>query len=332
MNLKSALKLDLEATAERLSSALRETVQKKLKRRGVVVAISGGIDSACVAALAVRALGSARVFGLMLPEKDSSPESTRLGIEFATKLGINHVVKDISPILAAAGCYSERDEAVRSVYSAYSVEDRWKIVLQGDRLTTGALNFYYLVVQPRQGGPEQRIRLPVEAYLKIVAATNFKQRCRKMLEYYHADRLVYAVGGTPNRLEYDQGFFVKLGDGAADVKPIASLYKTQTYDLARHLGVVEGILAREPTTDTYSLQQSQEDFYFSVHYSQLDLILWAKNHEVPAAEVARQLGFTSEQVERVYRDIVQKRRTTAYLHAAPQLLEPVEDLAPYAIK
>jgi NAD+ synthase len=153
-----------------------------------------------------------------------------------------------------------------------------------------------------------------------------------MLEYFHADRLVYAVAGTPNRLEYDQGFFVKLGDGAADVKPIASLYKTQIYALARHLGVIEEILAREPTTDTYSLSQSQEDFYFSVHYSQLDLMLWGKNHEIPADQVAATLGFTGEQVERVYKDIDQKRRATAYLHAEPILLEPVTDLAPFRVK
>jgi len=331
VDLKNALTLDLEATADRLSKALRETVEKKLKRRGLVVAISGGIDSACVAALAVRAVGPRRVFGLLLPEKDSSPLSTKLGRELAEKLGIDHVVHDIAPMLAAAGCYTARDEAVRSVYPDFSPDDRWKIVMHGDRLRSNAINFYYVVVQPKGGGAEQRIRLTPEAYLQIVAATNFKQRCRKMMEYYHADRLVYAVSGTPNRLEYDQGFFVKLGDGAADVKPIAGLYKTQTYALARHLGVIEGILTREPTTDTYSLEQSQEDFYFSVHYSQLDMILWAKNHQVPAGEVASQLGFTAEQIERVYRDIDQKRRTTAYLHAAPQLLEHVAELAPYAI-
>jgi NAD+ synthase len=331
MTLKNAMTLDLEPTAERLSSALRETVEKRLKRRGLVVAISGGIDSACVAALAVRALGPRRVFGLMLPETDSSPESTRLGIELARKLGISHVVQDITPMLTAAGCYSARDEAVRSVYPEFSSDDRWKIVMHGDRLNSDALNFFYVVVQPGRGGPELRIRLTPDAYLQIVAATNFKQRCRKMMEYYHADRIVYAVAGTPNRLEYDQGFFVKLGDGAADVKPIASLYKTQVYALARHLGVIDEILHRQPTTDTYSLSQSQEDFYFSVHFSQLDLILWGKNHGMPASEVAGQLGFTTEQVERVYRDIDQKRRSTAYLHAKPLLVERVAELAPYAI-
>jgi NAD+ synthase len=331
MKLKDALVLDLDATTERLSAALRNTVHRKLRRRGLVVAISGGVDSACVAALATRAFGPEHVFGLLMPEKDSNPESTALGRRLADTLGIDCEVQDIEQLLLASGCYAARDAAVRSAYPAYRPTDSWKIALRGDRLAQNLLTVYDLVVQPADGGPQERVRLSPQAYLQIVAATNFKQRCRKMIEYYHADRLVYAVGGTPNRLEYDQGFFVKLGDGAADVKPIASLYKTQTYALARHLGVIDDILEREPTTDTFSLEQSQTEFFFSAHHSELDLILWAKNHQRSALEVSRELGVSTERVERVYNDIDQRRRTTAYLHAAPQLLEAVPEIAPFGI-
>ncbi len=322
--------LDWEQKANELSARLTERVVKTLKRRGVVVAISGGIDSACVAALAVRALGPKRVFGLLLPEKDSSGESTAYGRKLCEKLGIAYELHDIAPALAASGCYERRDAAVRSVFPEFTPDMPWKIVMHGDRLGTQALNVFYVVVRTKDG-QEHRVRLTPSAYLEIVAATNFKQRTRKMMEYFHADRLVYAVAGTPNRLEYDQGFFVKLGDGAADVKPIASLYKTQVYALARHLGVIEEILQREPTTDTYSLAQSQEDFYFSVHYSKLDLILWAKNNAVPAEEVSSELDLTPDQVARVYADIDQKRRSTAFLHSRPLLLEPVNELAEFAI-
>ncbi|MBU8899961.1 NAD(+) synthase [Corallococcus sp. M34] len=324
---KQVLELDWEAKAASLAEGLREAVLRKLRRRGLVVAISGGIDSACVAALAVRALGPDRVFGLLLPERDSSGLSSQLGRELCSHLGIQHTLVDIAPVLEAAGCYSQRDAAVRSVFPGFQPDMKWKIVMHGDRMNTDALNVFYVVVQVN--GEEQRFRLTPQAYVQIVAATNFKQRVRKMMEYYHADRLNFAASGTPNRLEYDQGFFVKLGDGAADVKPIASLYKTQTYKLARHLGVIDGILNREPTTDTFSLEQSQEDFYFSVHYSQLDLILWAKNHGVPPEEVSAQMDLTPQQVQRVFDDIDQKRRTTAYLHAPPLLLEPVPELAPF---
>lgn len=327
---RDVLDLDLEAVAERLSASLSEAVLKTLKRRGVVVAVSGGIDSACVAALAVRALGARRVFGLLLPERDSSDESTTYATKLCEQLGIDYELHDIAPTLEGAGCYERRDAAVRSVFPEFTSDMPWKIVLQGDRLDSDAINFYSVVVRTPDG-EDHRVRLTSKAYLEIVAATNFKQRTRKMMEYFHADRLVFATTGTPNRLEYDQGFFVKLGDGSADVKPIAGLYKTQVYALARHLGVIDEILDREPTTDTYSMDQSQEDFYFSVHYSQLDLILWAKNHGVSTDDVAGVLDFTPDQVQRVYDDIDQKRRTTAYLHAAPLLLEPVDELRPFAL-
>jgi len=330
VRLAEALGRDLETTANELANALSVAVLKRLRRRGVVIAVSGGIDSACVAALAVRALGTNRILALLLPERDSSPESLLLGKAVCEDLGIAYVVKDISPILDAAGCYEARTEAVREVFPEFEPGMPWKIVLASDPLRSESLHFFQLVVRTRPD-EDRHFRLPPRSYLQIVAATNFKQRSRKMLEYYHADRLNYAVAGTTNRLEHDQGFFVKLGDGAADVKPIASLYKSQVYSLARHLGVTDEILRREPTTDTYSFAQSQEDFYYSLHYSKLDLILWAKNNGLSADDIADQLGYQPEQVRRVCDDIDQKRRATAYLHAPPLLLEPVEgpqDLPP----
>jgi len=327
---RNVLQFDPEARAEALGARLGEAVLRRLKRRGLVVAVSGGIDSACVAALAARALGPKRVFALLLPERDSAAESTVLGKKLCERLGIAYQLFDIAPVLEASGCYAMREAAVRSVFPAFKAGMRWKIAMHGDRLGSERLNVFYVVVED-EAGRATRVRLTPQAYLQIVAATNFKQRTRKMLEYFHADRLVYAVAGTPNRLEYDQGFFVKLGDGNADVKPIAGLYKSQTYALARHLGVIEEICARAPTTDTYSLEQSQEDFYFSVPYQELDLILWAKNHAVPAADVARELGRTPEQIRRVYEDVDQKRRATAYLHAPPLLLEDVPELRPFEV-
>ena len=316
---RAVLDLDLEAEAERLSRALRGAVQG-LRRRGLVVAVSGGIDSACVAAIGARALGKDHVHALLLPERDSSPESLRLGTSVCDALGIGRTVEDIAPILAAAGCYRHREEAVRSVFPGFEPSMRWKMVLASDRLQAGRLSFWQVVVEV-PGGGTRAFRLTPEAYLRILAATNFKQRTRKMLEYFHADRLNYAVGGTPNRLEYDQGFFVKLGDGAADVKPIAHLYKTQVYALAGHLGVPEEVLRREPTTDTYSLDQSQEEFYFSIDYRRLDLLLWAKDHGVAPAEAAPAVDLSAEHVQRVYDDIDRKRRAAEYLHAAPVLLD-----------
>jgi NAD+ synthase len=318
---KDVMALDLEPTAARLAERLRDAVVKRLRRRGIVVAVSGGIDSACVAALSVRALGRERVHALLLPERDSAPESTALGKKLCAGLGISYTLEDIAPILDAAGCYARRDDAIRSVFPGFRSGMRWKMVLEGDRLAAGRLPVWSVVIETGPG-ESRTVRLTPEAYLTILAATNFKQRTRKMLEYFHADRLVHAVAGTPNRLEYDQGFFVKLGDGAADVKPIALLYKTQVYALARHLGVIEEICQRPPTTDTYSLPQSQEEFFFSIDHARLDLLLWAKDHGVAPEVAAPVVDLSTAHVRNVYEDIERKRKVAEYLHAPAIVIEP----------
>ena len=314
------LQMDCAQETERIGNVLKDTV-RRFRKRGVVVAMSGGIDSSVVAALAVHSLGKERVLGLLMPDKDSAAETLPLSQGVAQHLGIEHVYEDISPVLEAAGCYRRRDEAIRRAVPDYTEGCKSKIVLppvlNGERL-----RLFSLVIQ-YPDGRRCEAKLDLEAYLGIVAATNFKQRTRKMLEYYHADRLNYAVLGTPNRLEYDQGFFVKLGDGAADAKPIAHLYKTQVYAMAAFLGLPEKIRNRPPTTDTYSLPQSQEEFYFSLPYDKMDLVLYGKNTGYSTAEIAAGMGLAPEQVDRVFRDIDAKRRVAAYLHAAPVLVEPL---------
>jgi NAD+ synthase len=320
----ASLQIDAELEIARISSSLNSYLTAT-KRRGVVVALSGGIDSSVVAALCVAVLGKERVFGLHMPERESSAETLKLSRLVADSLGIDSHLEDISPILEAAGCYRRRDDAIRLVCPEYGPGYRSKIVLPSV-IDSDSFRLYSVVVLAPDG-THTKHRLTTESYLGIVAATNFKQRVRKMLEYYHADRLNYVVSGTPNRLEYDQGFFVKLGDGSADVKPIAHLYKSQVYQLAEHLGVPEEIRSRPSTTDTYSLPQSQEEFYFSLPYQRMDLCLYGKNNGVPVDEVAAATALTTEQVVRVYRDIDQKRRTSGYLHLAPGLAAHIPEIA-----
>jgi len=313
------LTIDAAAEAERIAGSLRAQVLKRLRRKGLVVGLSGGVDSSVVAALGVRAFGSANVLGVFMPEQDSDPESLRLGREVAASLGVDTVLEDITPILLAAGCYRRRDEHIRRLFPQYGPGWRSKVVLRKARGTAG-YNVFHLVVRGPHG-EEQETRMPLEAYLGVVATTNMKQRTRKQLEYYHADRLQFAVAGTPNRLEYDQGFFVKNGDGAADVKPIAHLYKSQVYQLAAYLGVPEEIRSRPPTTDTYSLSQTQEEFFFGISLATLDLCMYALDHGIAAEEVAPAVGLTAAQVLDVYRDIAGRRRTTRYQHEAPLLVD-----------
>lgn len=323
---RNVLELDLEREATEIAAALRDIVLKKLRGRGLVVGISGGIDSSVTTALAVRAVGRERVYGLLMPEYHSSPDSTKRGLMVVEDLGISHAIEEIGPALEAIGCYRRYEAAVRRVVPGYGSGWKSKVVLPDDLLNSDRMNVTRLVVRTPEG-ELSTVRLPADVYLELVAANNFKQRIRKNLEYHHADRLRYAVAGTPNRLEYDQGFFVKNGDGAADVKPIAHLYKSQVYAMARHLGMRDELCNAEPTTDTYSLPQTQTEFYFVLPYHQMDLLLWARNHDVSAAEAAPVLELAPEQVERVYRDIERKRAATAALHLAPQLLRPVGEIS-----
>jgi NAD+ synthase len=319
----AVLALDAERECARIAAAIRRDVVGTLRRRGAVVGLSGGIDSSVVAALCARALGPRRVLGLLMPEADSSPDSLRLGRLVARTLGIDTALEDIAPVLAAAGCYRRRDEAIRAVVPGY--DDRWqsKLVLSD---TVGTDRYaVFSVVARAPDGEEQRARLTAEAYLAVVAATSFKQRVRKMMEYYHADRRQYAVAGTPNRLEYEQGFFVRNGDGAADLKPIAHLYKSQVYALARHLGIPEEIQRRPPTTDTYSLAQSQEEFYFGLPLACMDLALYARTHRVPAAVAAPALDLTPAEVERVSAALDRKRQAARRLHRAALTVEALAD-------
>jgi len=313
----ATLALDPAVETEKIVAALRTQLRTQ-RKRGLVLGLSGGIDSSVSLALAVRAVGANNVQALYMPERDSDPESLELGRLVAAAFGVEGIVEDIGPVLDGLGCYARRDAAIREIVPAYG--DGWacKVVI-GQAEGGGGYNISSLVVQD-PAGKRSTHRMPLAVYLGVVAATNMKQRTRKQLEYYHADRLNFAVLGTPNRLEYDQGFFVKNGDGAADVKPIAHLYKTQVYELAGALGVPDEIRARPPTTDTYSLPQSQEEFYFSLPYQGMDACLYARNHGVPAAEVAAALGLTAEQIQRVYRDIDGKRASARYLHAPPATL------------
>ena len=318
------LHIDPEKEVAKISKRLRDLMVNRLKRRGIIIGLSGGIDSSVTTALAVKAFGQARVLALLMPERHSASETLKLSSIVADHFGVENIHEDISGILEAVGFYRRYDDAVRLVIPEYG--EGWKSKIVTPNVTkTKSFNLFSIIAQKPDSTVVKK-RLPLKPYLEIVAASNFKQRIRKMLEYYHADRLNFAVAGTPNRLEYDQGFFVKLGDGAADVKPIAHLYKTQVYQLAEYLGVPEEIRKRPPTTDTYSLAQGQDEFYFSLPYDKMDLCLYGKNNGVSVESVASAIDLTPEQVQRVYDDIDTKRSTTRYLHLPPLLLDDVPEI------
>jgi NAD+ synthase len=307
---------DASACAEKLAQGTAEAV-RELGRKGAVVAVSGGIDSSVTAALSVRGLGAEKVLCLRLPERDVGHRSSDLGLVLAESLEAPTIEEPISAALEALGCYARRDEAIRKVFPDYEPEWKHKLIRSEP---SGGITFFSLVVERPDGTQDQR-RMPSDAYRELLAATNMKQRTRKLLEYTWADRLGYAVVGTPNLLEYDQGFFVKGGDGLADVKPIAGVYKSQVYAMAMELGLPDQITSQRPTTDTFSLPQTQEEFYFGFPYEQMDVLMWGHDQGVDAAELAPRAELEPAQVEAAYSEIERRRVATEYLQAHAVIVE-----------
>lgn len=312
------LDIDPAAETERIVTLLRESVRKTLRRQGVVLGISGGVDSSVVLALCVRAVGPQRVVALIMPERDSDPLSERLARRVAAQFGVEPLVENITPVLEGFGCYARRDEAIKRLFPEYDANAGYKakIALPSNVLDDDTFNLFILtIVTP--DGEEKRARLPLREYLQIVAASNFKQRTRMSFLYYHAEQRNYAVVGTPNRNEHAQGFFVKYGDGGTDVNPIVHLYKTQVYQLADYLQIPEEIRLRPPTSDTYSARSTQEEFFFRLPFATMDLLWYAQQHHVPVAEVAQVMNLSEAQVQRAFDDFTRKRRTTTYLRTPP---------------
>jgi NAD+ synthase len=319
---KHLIDIDPAEEADRLVALLRSVVRKQMRRYGAVVGISGGVDSSVVLALCVRAFNAEHVTAVMMPEKDSDPDSERLARAVAGRYGVEPVLEVITPVLEGFGCYPRRDEAVNRLFPEYDpgAGYKCKIGLPENLLEEGDLNYFSLtVVSP--AGEEKTNRLPLRELLQIVAASNFKQRTRMAMLYYHAELRNYAVVGTGNKNEHDQGFFVKYGDGGVDLQPIAHLYKTQIYQLAQYLDVPEEIRRRPPTTDTYSAASTQQEFFFRLPFETLDLLWCAYENNLPVEEVARGMGLTEIQVQRAFGDFQRKQRTTEYLRLPPVFMD-----------
>jgi len=302
---------------ERIISKLREEVHGTLKRNGAVVGISGGIDSSVTLALATKAFGSEKVIGVMLPEKDSSNESKELALKLSQKFGVQTIEENITNALEGFGCYKRRDEAVLSIFPHFNPLDyTMKIGVNKSGLNQNLPPIFSITIIDKDGREENKL-LPVKEYLQIVAASNFKQRCRMSMLYYHAERLHYAMIGTPNKHEVEQGFFVKYGDGGADIMPIAHLYKSQVYQIAEYLEVPKEIIKRTPTTDTYTAEQTQEEFFFQMPYQEMDLLWYAYENNIDINEVGKVMNKTAEEISFIYRNFTRKQKTTDYLRLSP---------------
>ncbi|MBS1921539.1 MAG: NAD(+) synthase [Bacteroidetes bacterium] len=308
---------DIRATAEALIQKLRNDILVTLKRKGAVIGISGGIDSSVSFALAVKALGPEKVIAIMLPEKDSSSDSKNLALKLSNQLGVHAIEENISEALKGVGCYRRRDEAVSAIFPEYDPSvHAMKIGVNSQGISHNLPPVFSISIVSKDGSVKSKL-LPPKEYLQVVAASNFKQRFRMSMLYYHAECRYYAVIGTPNKHEHEQGFFVKHGDGGADVMPIVNLYKTQVYQLAEYLNIPKEIIERTPTSDTYSAEQTQEEFFFQLPFKEMDLIWYGYENDYDPAEVAPVMGKSEDEIRSIYKGFIRKQKTTEYLRMLP---------------
>ena len=308
---------DIEAECNRIVANLKESIFHRLNRLGAVIGISGGIDSSVSMALVAKALGTENVLSIMLPEHDSSGDSALFAQKLADKFGVRAITENITGALEGFGCYLRRDEAVKAVFPDYDPASyKMKIGIRSSGLYTNLPPLFSVTIIDKNG-VEQSKRVPAQELRQIEAASNFKQRCRMSVLYYHAERLHYAVIGTPNKHEVEQGFFVKNGDGGADVMPIAHLYKTQVYQLAHYLGIPNEIIERTPTSDTYPAEQTQEEFFFQLPFQQMDMLWFAFKNEYEPEEVGSVMDKTADEIKKVFAGFERKIKTTEYLRMPP---------------
>ena len=308
---------DVESSVKGIIKKLKEDVLVKLSRKGGVVGISGGIDSSVCLALATQAFGPENVVGIMMPERDSSLDSERLARKLAVKLGVEAIKEDLTKTLIGLKCYERRDEAVKRVFAEYDpVSYKMKIGVKKTGLYNNLPPVFSLTIINEKGEHKETI-LPAQEYLQIVAASNLKQRSRMSMLYYYAEAYHYAVIGTPNKHEQEQGFFVKYGDGGADVMPIGNLYKTQVYQLATYLDIPNDIIERTPTTDTYTAEQTQEEFFYQLPFELMDRYWYGFENGYSVKEVSEVMDETEDRVAALFRNFERKRKTTDYLRLPP---------------
>ena len=310
------LKINPAKETEEIAGFIKDQVKNTYRRRGVVVGLSGGIDSAVIASIAVLAVGKGNVIGLILPEKESNPVSRQFAAKQAEAQGIEFREIDITSTVDSVGNYSWRDEYIKKLIPDYVPGYKYNIALPTDLLDRDAYNFYVLQVQMPDGGVIKK-RLKFEEFRTITAFANIKIRSRMVQLYWEAERRNLIVAGTTNRTEYLLGDFCKYGDGGTDIEAVTHLYKNQIYQLADYLKIIPEIKDRVPSPDTFSLPVSDQEFYFRIPFDKLDLLLYAWEHKVSTTETANVLEFSEDAVKRAFRDFTSKSTATAHLRELP---------------
>jgi NAD+ synthase len=256
----------VDATRRECEQFVRSVVEDA-GAEGVVVAMSGGVDSTTAATLAVEALGPERVYGLVLPADATGEANRRDAQDTAERLCIDFRTVDVQPVV--------------DVFEHALTREQW---LRGNP----AVAHQQAEGETHDGDPDGLTE----------ALGNLAARVRMAAAYFEANTTDRLVLGTSNRTELLLGYFTKHGDGGSDLLPLGDLYKTEVRALATALGVPDSIVRKPATADLWRDQTDVDDL--GAPYGTLDGVLWElveEGRDVEAA--ARRLGVDRALVERV---------------------------------
>ena len=298
---------------------IKYEVQNNLNKKGAVVGLSGGIDSAVTAALCARSIGSENVLGLILPEQESDSQSEILATSVAEKFNLNFEVINITPILESFGVYRIKEQIVKEKFSDFDNSCKYRVMVPPKSENSVGIPFLEIFDNEKKS---HKFKISSKEFLTLTAATSIKHRVRMTLLYFCAEKNNFSVIGTTNKSEYLQGYFVKYGDGGSDIEPLVNIYKSQIYQLGNFLDVPKRILSKNASPDVWSLSTNDEEFFYSVPYDVVDLILYAREQGLSETEVEKISDLSLESIQSLFRMQNMKELQSKHMREIPHHWEP----------
>ena len=310
---------NLEKSVDSICDFIKNEITNKFQRNGAIIGLSGGIDSAVTAALCVKAIGHEKVLGLIMPEKESELESQVLAKQFADKYNIKTKIIDISSILDSFGVYENKEKIVKEKFTNFNNDCKYRLVVPPKFENTVGIPYLDILDDKNK---QHKLKISSFEFLALTAATSIKHRVRMTMLYYHGEKNHLTVMGTTNKSEYLQGYFVKYGDGGSDIEPLANLYKSQIYQLGQFLNIPKEILTKDASPDVWSFTTNDEEFFYSVSYDIVDLILYARENKLAVKEIQKLSNLSAENIENLLRFQNQKQNKSQHMREIPHSWMP----------